>query len=211
LGLENLVSLAHFKGCSFNIPLQTIIFQIIINYQSCTVHDPLIELRMRITNRSIFPTLLALLLCACGTQQEQSKNWNDARCFTYTDFIQRIGNKNSTASVLALVGGNMRDAINLSSSAPVHWVDGISGDGIRILVGYTENKTVAGFKDIKGQDLSMADIQRLGPVITKYNNLAQHDPIFQKKRFEASLHSNANLDLKKSFLATPIPQDCKLN
>lgn len=166
---------------------------------------------MRMTIRSIFLTLLAVLLSACGTQQEQSKNWNDARCFTYTDFVQRIGNKNSTASVLAFVGGNMREAISLNSYAPVHWIDGFSGDGLRILVGYTENKTVAGYKDIKGQDLSMADIQRLGPVITKYNNQAQNDPVFQKKRLEASLLSKANLDSNKSFQASPIPKDCKLN
>lgn len=195
-----------------NIPLQTIIFQIIINYQSCAVHDPLIELGMRITIRSIFSTLLAVLLSACGTQQEQSKNWNDPRCFTYTDFVQRIGNNNSTASVLAFVGGNMREAINLSSYAPVHWVDGFSGDGFRILVGYTENKSVAGYKDITGQDLSMADIQRLGPVITKYDNLALYDPAFQKKRIEADLISkaNPNLNSNKSFQAASIPQNCLL-
>lgn len=163
------------------------------------------------TIRSNFLSLLAVLLSACGTQQEQSKNWNDPRCFTYTDFVQRIGNKNSTASVLAFAGGNMRDAINLSSYAPVHWVDGFSGEGFRILVGYTENQTVAGYKDIKGQDLSMADIQRLGPVITKYDNLALHDPVYQKKKFEASFNSKANSNSNKSFQAAAIPQDCKLN
>lgn len=161
----------------------------------------------------LFPLLgtLIVLLAACGAPQRQVKDWNDTRCFTYTDFVTRTNSNNSTASALALLGGNMREAVSLSPYSPIHWIDGYSGDGQRVLVGYTDRQVVAGYKDTQGQHLSMSDLQKLGPVITKYSNLALHDPVFQQKRIEAMMLPRANRDLGKSFVAAPIPASCKSN
>ena len=156
-----------------------------------------------------FQVALVVLLAACGTPQRQVNDWNDPRCFTYTDFIKRNSTNNSTASALALLGGNMREAVSLSPHAPIHWIDGYSGDGQRVLVGYTDKKVVAGYMDTQGQHLSMSDLQKLGPVITKYSSLAQHDPVFQQKRIEATMLPRANKDLEKSFVAAPLPVACK--
>jgi hypothetical protein len=152
---------------------------------------------------------IVFLLAACGAPQRQVKDWNDPRCFTYTDFITRTSSNNSTASALAILGGNIREAVNLSPYAPIHWIDGYSGDGKRVLVGYTDRQVVAGYMDTQGQHLSMSDLQKLGPVITKYSNLAQHDPVFQQKKIEATMLSRVNTDLGKSFVAAAVPQTCQ--
>jgi len=130
---------------------------------------------MKQSRSFIFIAVYAALISACGAPIREVKNWNDPRCYTYTDAWNKRGNSNSSASMFAFLGGNMREAVNLSSYAPSHWVEGYSGDSRKIMVGYTDNQEIVGYKDVNGNDLTVADLTKIGPVITKYSNLAQID------------------------------------
>ena len=154
-------------------------------------------------------TIFTMAICACGVPIREVKNWNDPRCYTYTDAWNKRGNSNISASMFAFLGGNMREAVNLSSYAPSHWVEGYSGDSRKIMVGYTDNQEIVGYKDVNGNDLTVADLTKIGPVITKYSNLAQIDPIYRKKAQDAKLFPELYPDAGKPYSASPLPSICQ--
>jgi len=155
--------------------------------------------------------LSSLLIFAGCAQAPKNINWEDSRCVKYSDFFLKMKDRsrstNNGAAFAALLGGNLNRANVYMNGGGVQWVEGFSGDSKLVWVGYNELGETVGYKDINYTDLTMADLDRLGGVITKYSRLAELDPKYQNKAIAAQYLA----DRGKPFIAAPVPKDCDLS
>lgn len=153
----------------------------------------------------------SLLLIQGCAQAPKNINWEDRRCVKYSDFFLKMKDRNRStnngAAFAAFLGGNLNKANVYMNGGGVQWVEGFSGDSKLVWVGYNELGETVGYKDINYTDLTMADLDRLGGVITKYSRLAELDPKYQTKAMTAQYSA----DKGKSFTAAPIPRECDLS
>jgi hypothetical protein len=89
--------------------------------------------------------------------------------------------KNSAAAFAYLLAGNAKQASINFNGGGVQWVEGYSGDSQRVWVAYNEAGETVGYKDLNGTELTLADLDLIGGVITKYSNIAEQNPTYQMK------------------------------
>jgi len=153
--------------------------------------------------------LLFVLFYGCA-QTPNNINWNDRRCVTYSNFFQKMKNQNNGtntgAAFAALLDRNRSMANAYLNGGTIEWVEGFSGDSQKVWVGYNQLGENVGYKDIKNTDLTLADLDRLGGVVTKYSNIGEMDSTYQMKKMTAEYSQNRG----KPFLAAPMPNECML-
>ncbi len=120
-------------------------------------------------------------LISCAEIPRQNINWNDRRCVTVHDAWVRYHyeKKNGGSALFTLISGNLTKAHTISTGGGVVWVESITGDDKRVWVGYNELGEITSIKDTEGTEISLADLDRLGPFINEFDKRAKNDPAYQ--------------------------------
>lgn len=150
--------------------------------------------------------LLLFSVFVTGCASSVSKiNWDDPRCFTKTDYEKKYQAENNKAAALAaLLSGDTRNALIYSGNSGITWEEGLTGDNRKLWVGYSDDNRVIGYSDQKGIDLSVAEMNELGGVVTRRSNFQANDVTFIQKR----LLGFASPDYGKPVLARKRPESC---
>lgn len=116
------------------------------------------------------------------------------------------GGKNTGAAFAALLDRNPSMANAYLNGGTINWVEGYSGDSKQVWVGYNQLGETVGYKDIRKVDLTLADLDKLGGVITKYSRIGEMDKTYQLKKMTAEYSADKDMP----FLAAPIPNECNV-
>jgi hypothetical protein len=146
------------------------------------------------------------VLISCAEIPRQNINWNDRRCVTVHDVWVRYNyeKKNGNSTFFATMTGNLRTAHRINTGGGVIWVDSFTGDSKRVWVGYNELGEITSIKDTEGTEISLADLDRLGPFINKYDDSAKNDPAYQL----AWELAYKKLTKYETFRAAKKPENC---
>ena len=148
--------------------------------------------------------LASFLLTGCASDVSRI-NWDDPRCFTRTDYEKKYqAENNKGAAFAALLSGDANKALIYSGNSGISWVQGFTGDDRRLWVGYSDDNRVIGYRDQNGVDLSVAELNELGGVITQRSNFQANDSIFIRKK----MLGFASPEYGKPVIAKKRPDSC---
>jgi hypothetical protein len=144
------------------------------------------------------------ILTGCANNLAQI-NWNDPRCFSWTEYNTKYQRENNKlAAVAAFMSRDLDKALILSGNPAISWDQGVTGDDRRLWVGYSDDNRVIGYKDENGVDLSVAEVSELGGVMTRRSTFPIGDINFYQKQ----ILGPASPEYRKPVIAKKRPTNC---
>ena len=161
--------------------------------------------------------IISLILVSCASTPDNVK-WNDARCVKYSDYYKKMKNENGndkTMSFIHLLNGDYDNAYKNLTGGGVVWVEGRAGGGEYVLVAYNELGRVVAYKDSYNTELTLADLDYLGEVLTGREGdydirmIIEANTKYKIRReaLESMLKVNPEYRIQ-TYRALPMPKDC---
>ncbi len=158
------------------------------------------------SNLVLLIVVILMFLTSCAEVPRKNINWNDRRCVTVHDVWVRYNyeKKNSLNVLTALATEGLRSAHKINTGGGVVTVESITGDDKRVWVTYNELGEITSIKDMEGIEISLADLDRLGPFINDLDYSAKNNPAY---RLAWDLRYK-NLIGNEAFRAAKRPASC---
>lgn len=153
---------------------------------------------------------ITMLIVACAEKPRANIDWNDRRCITFHDAWVKLRNEKQDKSVILIstVAKNISKADRISTGAGIKWVESFTGDSKMVMVAYNDQGEITNIKDMDGVEISLADLDRLGPFINKFDDRSKNDPAFKlayNMRYQQSLKGQE----AELFRAAKRPTSCR--
>ena len=165
------------------------------------------EKKMKSTKIFLFCIIVTISSCS---SVPKNINWDDKRCVTYENMFKRLKSRNQSNSnivgLLAIMSNDYKSANTFINGGGVHWVEAYSADSNKVWIAYNELGEKVGYKDRNYVDLTISDLERLGPTVDKYDRLAEYTNEYNFKRDQY-----IKFGIRTDFTAAPLPKECEIN